>query len=105
RLRPGAFGVLAFGATTEPEALVFATHLREQLQAPVPPGTPHGDLTVNVSIGIAFTSGVVRAVDAMQAAERAVARVKLSGGAGTFVARPVVQHPQEPLPATMPERE
>src|SRR4051812_21926852 len=34
RLRPGAFGVMAFGATTEPEALTFATNLRDRLQAP-----------------------------------------------------------------------
>ena len=95
RLRPGAFGVMAFGATTEPEALVFATHLREQLEAPIPPGAPNGDLTVSVSVGVAFTSGVVRAIDAMQAAERAVARVKLSGGAGTFVSRTGSQQQQD----------
>lgn len=111
RLRPGAFGVMAFGATTEGEALAFATHLRERLEAPVPPGTPNGELVVPVSIGVAFTSGVVRAIDAMQAAERAVARVRLNGGAGTFVSRPTVQHPQDlrdpqdPRPATVPTRE
>ena len=105
RLRPGAFGVMAFGATSEDEALSFAAHLRERLEAPVPPGTPNGDLVVRVSIGVAFTSGVVRAVDAMQAAERAVARVRLTGGAGTFVSRAAAQQPQDPRPATVPARE
>jgi GGDEF domain-containing protein len=95
RLRPGAFGVLAFGATTEPEALVFATHLREQLEAPIPPGAPNGDLTVSVSIGVAFTSGGVRAGDPSQSAAPPVARVKLSGGAGTFVSRPGSQQQQD----------
>ena len=85
RLREDGFGVLAFGASTEGEAIAFATQLHERIREPI---HTHGrQIVLSVSVGIAFTRAGVKAIDALRAAERGVIRVRQNGGDATFISR------------------
>jgi GGDEF domain-containing protein len=105
RLREDLVVVLAFSAMDETAAVTLATKLQERIRRPIE--TPYGQVAFTASIGIAFTSPDVHPIEAMQAAERAVARVRLNGGDATWVGRPEVVPPQRQhsRPVMTPSRE
>ena len=90
RLHYDAFGIIAFGAKHEAQALALARTLHDSVRAPI--ALPRGELILTAGIGVAFTGHHVTALEAMQEAEGAVTRVRLNGGDATYVASREVQY-------------
>lgn len=84
RLRDAAFGIIALGAEDERQTLALSRAMHECVRTPIP--VPRGERILTASVGIAFTGHDVPPLEALQEAERAVARVQLNGGDATFVA-------------------
>ena len=85
RIRPHAIALLMFSNISDEEAETVCTAVHDAVRSPLTGGGEQ--VTLSVSIGVAFTGPRTSAITALQYAEQGVQRVKANGGDATFCCR------------------
>lgn len=85
RIRPSAIALFLFSRITDEEVDTVCSAIHDALRASF--DRDRDPIVLSASIGTAFTSAKVSAIQALQYAELAVQRVKSNGGDATFTRR------------------